>query len=83
MMENGKNIVFMSLNFNHSYMNYFLQNKKFERWVWVANDYRYILSYPEDVDVFSFGLLKAKQDSIEIKITILNITEECERHFDF
>lgn len=82
MMENGKNIVFMSLNFNHSYMNTFLQNKQFERWVWVANDYRYILSYPEDVDVFSFGLLKAKQDSIEIKITILNITEECERHFD-
>lgn len=82
MVENGKNLIFMSLNFNQSYMNAFLQNKKLERWVWVANDYRYLLSYPEDVDVFSFGLLKAKQDSLEVKINILNITEECERHFN-
>ncbi|XP_052716615.1 uncharacterized protein LOC128189161 [Crassostrea angulata] len=81
MTEKGKNLIFITLNFNQSYMNTFLQNKTLERWVWVANDYRYILSYPEDVDVFSFGLLKAKQDSLEVKMNILNITGECERHF--
>lgn len=65
----------MNLIFNESYADEFTENKKLERWVWVANDYQYVLSYPEDVDVFSFGLLKAKQDSLEVKINIGNLTE--------
>lgn len=78
----GRNMIFMNLVFNQSNSGEFLENKKLERWVWVANDYRYILSYPEDVDVFSFGLLKAKQDSLEVEINMRNLTESCKRHFN-
>lgn len=39
------------------------------------------MSYHEDVDVFSFGLLKAKQDSLEVEINIGNLTEACKSHF--
>lgn len=78
----GRNLIFMNLNFNQSNFDAFVEERKLERWVWVANDYRYILSYPEDVDVFSFGLLKGKQDSVEVKINIGNLTEACKRHFN-
>lgn len=81
-MQKRKNLVFINLTFNGSYSDEFTENKTLERWVWVANDYRYVLSYPEDVDVFSFGLLKSKQDSIEVVINIGNLTEACKRHFN-
>lgn len=67
----------MNLTFNGSYSDEFTVNKKLERWVWIANNYRYVLSYPEDVDVFSFGLLKSQQNSIEVVINIGNLTEAC------
>lgn len=76
-----KNLIFMNLIFNESYSDEFTENKKLERWVWVANNYQYVLSYHEDVDVFSFGLLKAKQDSLEVEINIGNLTEACKSHF--
>lgn len=78
----GRNMIFMNLVFNQSNSGEFLENKKLERWVWVANDYRYILSYPEDVDVFSFGQLKAEYDSLEVEINIGNLTDSCKHHFN-
>lgn len=80
LLQKGKNLIFMNLTFNGSYSDEFTENKTLERWVWVANDYRYVLSCPEDVDVFSFGLLKSKQDTIEVVIG--NITEACKLHFN-
>lgn len=78
----GRNLIFINLNFNHSNFDEFVEEKKLERWVWVANDYRYVLSYPEDVNVFSFGLLKAKQGSLEVDINIGNLTEACKSNFN-
>lgn len=82
LVRKGRNIIFISLIFNQSNFDEFVEERKLERWVWVANDYRYILSYPEDVNVFSFGLLKAKQGSLEVKINNGNLTEACKHHFN-
>lgn len=78
----GRNMIFINLDFNQSSFDAFVEERKLERWVWVANDHRYILSYPEDVDVFSFGLLKANQDSLKVEINLGNLTEPCKRHFN-
>lgn len=76
-------MIFINLIFNQSYPDEFVENRRLERWMWVANDYRYVLSYPEDVDVFSFGLLKAKHGSLEVKINIGNLSKICKRQFNF
>lgn len=78
-----RNMIFINLIFNQSYTDEFVENRRLERWMWVANDYRYVLSYPEDVDVFSLGLLKAKHGSLEVKINIGNLSEICKRQFNF
>lgn len=78
-----RNMIFMNLIFNQSYTDEFVENRRLERWIWVADDYRYVLSYPEDVDVFSFGLLEAKHGSLEVKINIGNLSEICKRQFNF
>lgn len=82
LVQKETNLIFIDLNFYLSDTDDFLEEKKLERWVWVANGSQYILSYPEDVNVFSFGLLKAKQDSINVEINIGNLTESCKRHFN-
>lgn len=82
LLLNETNLIFMNLNFNQSYSDEFLEERKLERWVWVSNGSQYILSYPEDVNVFSFGLLKAKQDSINVEINIGNLTKSCKLQFN-
>lgn len=77
-----RNMIFMNLVFNQSNSDKFVEERKLERWVWVAKDYRYILSYPEDVNVFSFDLLKAEQGTIEVEINMGNLTEACKHHFN-
>ena len=72
----------MDLTFNQSISAEFIQREKDRKWIWVAKGYEYVLRYPENVDVFSFGLLGAKQDSIKVQISIGNVSETCESRFD-
>ncbi|XP_062587164.1 uncharacterized protein LOC134248801 [Saccostrea cucullata] len=78
----GINIIFFDLAINGSDDETFVEAEKRRRWVWIAEDQQYVLGYPEDVDVFSFGLLKAKQDSFKVNISIGNFTTDCRFHFD-
>lgn len=48
-----------------------------KQWIWITEAYQYILSYSQDVDVFSFGLLKAKKEFLTVNISIANLTEGC------
>lgn len=48
-----------------------------KQWIWITEAYQYILSYSQDVDVFSFGLLKAKKEFLTVKISVANLTEGC------
>ena len=80
--KEGKKVIYMDLTFNQSISAEFIQREKDRKWIWVANGYEYVLRYPENVDVFSFGLLGAKQDSIKVQISIGNVSETCESRFD-
>lgn len=48
-----------------------------KQWIWITEAFQYILSYSQDVDVFSFGLLKAKKEFLSVKISVANLTEGC------
>ena len=80
--KEGKKVIYMDLTFNQSISAEFIQREKDRKWIWVAKGYEYVLRYPENVDVFSFGLLGAKQDSIEVQISIGNSSETCKSNFD-
>nr|XP_022314458.1 uncharacterized protein LOC111118998 [Crassostrea virginica] len=80
--KEGKKVIYMDLTFNPSISAEFIQREKDRKWVWVAKGYEYVFRYPENVDVFSFGLLGAKQDSIKVQISIGNVSETCESRFD-
>jgi hypothetical protein len=45
-------------------------------WVWVTNEYKHFLSYPEDIHVFTMGLMKQNVSSLRINVGIENI-EHC------
>lgn len=57
---------------------YFLWKK----WIWRALDFQYLLSLPQELSVFSFGLLKVKRDSLNIQLTFRNFTEACKFNLD-
>ncbi|XP_061162825.1 uncharacterized protein LOC133172038 [Saccostrea echinata] len=80
--DKGINIIFFDLAFYGIDNETFIEVEKRRRWVWIAKDQRYVLGYPEDVDVFSFGLLKAKQDFLKVNISIGNFSTDCRLHFD-
>lgn len=83
LVQNGKNVIFINLISNHSAFNLLsLQEMKSKKWIWLAQDFQYLLSLPQDVDVFSFGLLKVKRDALDIQITFQNLTEVCKLNFD-
>lgn len=72
----------MDLSFNSSISDELIQHEKDRKWVWVAKSYQYVFRYPENVDVFSFGLLKAKQDSFGVQISMGNVSKACISRFD-
>ena len=72
----------MDLSFNRSISDEFIQHEKDRKWVWVAKGYEYVFRYPENVDVFSFGLLRAKQDSFRVQISMGNVSKACISRFD-
>lgn len=57
---------------------YFLWKK----WIWRALDFQYLLSLPQELSVFGFGLLKVKRDSLNIQLTFRNFTEACKFNLD-
>ncbi|XP_056007165.1 uncharacterized protein LOC125665935 isoform X2 [Ostrea edulis] len=85
LIKNGTNVIFMDLVFSQGSNTdnaEFLERQTVQRWVWIEKKYQYVLGYPEDVDVYSFGLLKAKQESLSVKISIGSFSEVCKSKFD-
>ncbi|XP_048754941.2 uncharacterized protein LOC125665950 isoform X2 [Ostrea edulis] len=85
LIRNGTNVIFMDLVFSEGANTdnaEFLERQTVQRWVWIGKKYQYVLGYPEDVDVYSFGLLKAKQESLSVNISIGNFSEVCKSQFD-
>lgn len=79
-LKKGKNFISLDLIFNFSASEpYVLTDKK---WIWIADNYQYLLRYPRDVDVFSFGLLGANTAKLSIQITTGNTSKTCESDFD-
>lgn len=81
LVRSGINITIINLKFNNSQTDRFQQYDRSHRWLWVANDHHFLLSYPHDVDVYSFGLLRARKGSLDIQISTENLTSTCEIHF--
>ncbi|XP_048754952.2 uncharacterized protein LOC125665958 isoform X1 [Ostrea edulis] len=85
MIRNGTNVIFMDLMFSggtNTDNTEFFEQQTIQRWVWIGKKYQYVLGYPEDVDVYSFGLLKVKQESLSVNISIGNFSEVCKSNFD-
>lgn len=80
LVRKGKNFISLDLIYNFTtFEPYALTDKK---WIWIAHDYKYLLRYPRDVDVFSFGLLGANTAKLIVQITTGNISKACESDFD-
>lgn len=62
LVQNGKNIIFLNLFFDNSTYNLIPHKEMSKQGIWITEAYQYILSYSQDVDVFSFGLLIAKKE---------------------
>lgn len=83
LVQNGKNVIFMNLIYNFTASDLPLDEMKSKKWLWIEQDFKYLLSLPQDVDVFSFGLLKARKDYLTVKIIIRNFTEaNCKLNVD-
>lgn len=84
LVQNGKNVIFINLIYNNSASDLLpLDEMKSKKWLWIEQDFQYLLSLPQDVDVFSFGLLKARKDYLTVQITFRNLTEaNCKLNVD-
>ncbi|XP_056006924.1 uncharacterized protein LOC130050711 [Ostrea edulis] len=85
LIKKGTNVIFMDLVFSEGANTdnaEFFERQTEQRWVWIGKKYQYVLGYPEDVDVYSFGLLKAKQESLSVNISIGSFSEVCKSKFD-
>lgn len=82
LVQNGKNIIFLNFFFDNSTYDLIPHEEMSKQWIWITEAYQYILSYSQDGDVFSFGLLNAEKAFLTVKISIANLTEGCKFNVD-
>lgn len=81
-MEDG-NVQFMYVNISSpSFRNLTMNETEWNpivEWIWVTEEYKHILSYPIDIDVFTFGLLAQHFKVLKLNVNIENISD-CINH---
>ena len=78
-VQNGSTVIIFNISSNTEW---YLQYQTSHRWFWIANDTKFLLGYPRDAGIYSFGFLNITQSFLDIHISIRNITNSCERNFD-
>ena len=79
-VQNGSTVIIFNISSNTE-SEWYLQYQTSHRWFWIANDTKFLLGYPRDAGVYSFGFLNITQSFLDIQISIRNITN-CARNFD-
>lgn len=55
-------------NFRIIYINVNATMSINRRWIWTSDMYRYMLSYPEDINVYTLGIMHRRAKNLELKI---------------
>ncbi|XP_048742936.1 uncharacterized protein LOC125656374 [Ostrea edulis] len=72
LVSNGIGVIYVNVS-SPSFENISLTQKEWNKiidWIWVTEEYKYFLSYPIDIDVFTLGLMKRNVRSLKMNITI-------------
>ncbi|XP_062597504.1 uncharacterized protein LOC134258917 [Saccostrea cucullata] len=78
--DNHNQLIFIYLEMFGIYEiadNDFNRNRMAE-WIWVTQDYKHLLRYPMDIDLYTFGLLRRGTDNFHLQVEIENV-EECKK----
>nr|XP_022287176.1 uncharacterized protein LOC111099942 [Crassostrea virginica] len=70
-VQNGSTVIIFNIS----------QYQYVHRWFWIANDTKFLLGYPRDADVYSFGFLNITKSFLDIQISVRNFTN-CEKNLD-